>query len=42
MGSITKVLQKELYAIVRDEKAGRHRWLTPVPVPVHSKQPVGV
>jgi len=40
MGPITKALQKEFYAIVRGEKADRHGWLTPVPV--GSKQPVGV
>jgi len=40
MGPITRALQKEFYAIVRGEKADRHGWLTPVPV--RSKQPVGV
>lgn len=40
MGPITRALQKEFYAIVRGEKADRHRWLTPVPV--RSKHPVGV
>ncbi|MFZ0771557.1 MAG: branched-chain amino acid transaminase [Candidatus Sulfotelmatobacter sp.] len=40
MGPITKAIQKEFYAIVRGEKADRHGWLTPVPV--GSKQPVGV
>src|SRR6516164_6609725 len=40
MGPITKTLQKEFYAIVRGEKSDRHGWLTPVPV--RSKQPVGV
>jgi branched-chain amino acid aminotransferase len=40
MGPITRALQKEFYAIVRGEKADRHRWLTSVPV--RSKQPVGV
>ncbi len=40
MGPITRALQKEFYAIVRGEKTDRHRWLTPVPV--RSKQPVGV
>src|ERR1700756_1275122 len=40
MGPITKALQKEFYAIVRGEKSDRHGWLTPVPV--GSKQPVGV
>src|SRR5271170_5368935 len=39
-GPITKALQKEFYAIVRGEKTDRHGWLTPVPV--RSKQPVGV
>jgi branched-chain amino acid aminotransferase len=40
MGPITKALQKEFYAIVHGEKNDRHGWLTPVPV--RSKQPVGV
>jgi branched-chain amino acid aminotransferase len=40
MGPITRALQKEFYAIVRGEKADRHRWLTAVPV--RSKRPVGV
>jgi len=40
MGPITKAIQKEFYAIVRGEKDDRHGWLTPVPV--RSKQPVGV
>ena len=40
VGPITKALQKEFYGIVRGEKADRHGWLTPVPV--RSKQPVGV
>ena len=40
MGPITKALQKEFYAIVRGEKSDRHGWLTPVPV--RTKQPVGV
>ena len=40
MGPITKALQKEFYAIVRGEKSDRYGWLTPVPV--RSKQPVGV
>ncbi len=39
-GPITKVIQKEFYAIVRGEKPDRFHWLTPVPV--GSKQPVGV
>ncbi|MGA8867038.1 MAG: branched-chain amino acid transaminase [Candidatus Sulfotelmatobacter sp.] len=39
-GPITKAIQKEFYAIVRGEKPDRHKWLTPVPV--RSKQPVGV
>jgi branched-chain amino acid aminotransferase len=38
MGPITRALQKEFYAIVRGEKADRHKWLTPVPV--KNKQPV--
>jgi branched-chain amino acid aminotransferase len=40
MGPITKAIQKEFYAIVHGEKNDRHGWLTPVPV--RSKQPVGV
>jgi branched-chain amino acid aminotransferase len=40
IGPITKAVQKEFYAIVRGEKTDRHGWLTPVPV--RSKQPVGV
>jgi branched-chain amino acid aminotransferase len=40
VGPVTKMLQKEFYAIVRGEKSDRHGWLTPVPV--RSKQPVGV
>src|SRR5271170_3780924 len=40
IGPITKAIQKEFYAIVRGEKTDRHGWLTPVPV--RSKQPVGV
>jgi len=40
VGPITRALQKEFYAIVRGEKRDRHGWLTPVPV--RSKQPVGV
>ena len=39
-GPVTKALQKEFYAIVRGEKSDRHGWLTPVPV--RTKQPVGV
>jgi branched-chain amino acid aminotransferase len=39
-GPITRAIQKEFYAIVHGEKNDRHRWLTPVPV--GSKQPVGV
>jgi branched-chain amino acid aminotransferase len=40
MGPVTKILQKEFFAIVRGEKADRFNWLTPVPV--SSKQPVTV
>jgi branched-chain amino acid aminotransferase len=40
IGPITRTIQKEFYAIVRGEKPDRHGWLTPVPV--RSKQPVGV
>ncbi len=40
VGPITKAIHKEFFAIVRGEKADRFNWLTPVPV--GSKQPVGV
>jgi branched-chain amino acid aminotransferase len=40
IGPITKAIQKEFYAIIRGEKSDRFNWLTPVPV--GSKQPVGV
>jgi branched-chain amino acid aminotransferase len=40
IGPITKVVQKEFFAIVRGEKPDVHKWLTPVAV--GSKQPVGV
>jgi branched-chain amino acid aminotransferase len=40
IGPITKAIQKEFYAIVHGEKPDKYKWLTPVPVP--SKQPVGV
>ena len=40
VGPIVKALQKEFYGIVRGETADRHNWFTPVPV--SSKQPVGV
>ena len=40
IGPITKAIQKEFYAIVKGEKADKYKWLTPVPV--GSKQPVGV
>jgi branched-chain amino acid aminotransferase len=40
VGPVTKSIQQEFYGIVRGEKADRHHWLTPVPV--GSKQPVGV
>ena len=40
IGPVTKALQKEFYAIVHGEKADRHGWFTPVPV--RSRQPVGV
>jgi len=39
-GPLTKKIQKEFYSIVRGEKPDRFKWLTPVPV--DSKQPVGV
>ncbi len=38
IGPITTAIQKEFYAIVREEKSDRHGWLTPVPA--RSKQPV--
>ncbi|MFZ1007396.1 MAG: branched-chain amino acid transaminase [Candidatus Sulfotelmatobacter sp.] len=40
IGPITKAIQKEFYAIVHGEKNDRYGWLNPVPV--SSKQPVGV
>ncbi len=40
VGPITKAIQKEFYAIVTGEKPDKYKWLTPVPV--GSKQPVGV
>jgi len=40
IGPITKQIQKEFYAIVNGEMPDRFGWLTPVPV--RSKQPVGV
>ena len=40
IGPITRAIQKEFFAIVRGDKADRFHWLTPVPVA--SKQPVGV
>src|SRR6201984_1111014 len=40
VGPITRALQKEFFGIVRGEKPDRFNWLTPVPVA--SKQPVGV
>jgi branched-chain amino acid aminotransferase len=39
-GPVTKAIQKEFFAIVAGEKADRHKWLAPVPV--RTKQPVGV
>jgi branched-chain amino acid aminotransferase len=39
-GPITRSIQKEFYAVIRGDKPDRHGWLTPVPV--KSKQPVGV
>jgi len=39
-GPVTRSIQKEFFAIVRGEKPDRYGWLTPVPV--SSKQPVGV
>ena len=40
VGPITRGLQREFFGIVRGEKPDRFDWLTPVPVA--SKQPVGV
>jgi len=40
VGPITRAIQQEFYSIVRGEKPDRYSWLTPVPV--SSKQPVGV
>jgi branched-chain amino acid aminotransferase len=40
VGPITRSIQQEFYGIVRGEKPDRFQWLTPVPV--GSKQPVGV
>jgi branched-chain amino acid aminotransferase len=40
VGPITRTLQREFFAIVQGQKADRFNWLTPVPVA--SKQPVGV
>ncbi len=40
VGPITKAIQREFYAIVKGEKPDKYKWLTPVPV--GSKQPVGV
>ncbi len=39
-GPITRSIQKEFFGIIRGEKPDRFSWLTPVPV--KSKQPVGV
>jgi len=39
-GPITRAVQKEFFGIIRGEKPDRFNWLTPVPV--KSKQPVGV
>jgi branched-chain amino acid aminotransferase len=40
VGPITRALQREFFGIVTGEKPDKFRWLTPVPV--QSKQPVGV
>ena len=40
VGPITRMIQKEFFAIVRGEKPDRFNWLTPVEV--GSKQPVSV
>jgi len=40
VGPITRALQREFFGIVNGTQPDRHHWLTPVPV--GSKQPVGV
>jgi len=40
IGPLTKRIQKEFYGIVGGDKPDRFNWLTPIPV--RSKQPVGV
>jgi branched-chain amino acid aminotransferase len=40
VGPVTRALQREFFGIVRGEMPDRFNWLTPVPVA--SKQPVGV
>lgn len=40
VGPITRALQREFFGIVNGTQPDRHHWLTPVPV--SSKQPVGV
>jgi branched-chain amino acid aminotransferase len=40
VGPITRALQREFFGIVNGMQPDRHHWLTPVPVA--SKQPVGV
>ena len=42
MGPISKALHKAFMAIVNGEVKDRFGWLTPVPVTVDAKQPVGV
>jgi branched-chain amino acid aminotransferase len=40
MGPVTKRIKTEFFDIVEGRKEDRHSWFTPVPV--KSKQPVGV
>jgi branched-chain amino acid aminotransferase len=40
VGPITRALQREFFGIVNGQKPDKFNWLTPVPV--QSKQPVGV
>lgn len=40
IGTVTRTIRKELFGMFEGTKPDRHNWFTPVPV--HSKQPVGV
>jgi len=40
IGAVTRTIRKELFGMFEGTKPDRHNWFTPVPV--HSKQPVGV